>query len=308
MANIGTIIGGGFRVIKEQPAAVAVWAGVYAVLSIGSQLVMHRALGGAMVDPEAIRSGAVSPFGMMISAAPIWIVTAIVYAVLTCAVYRAVLRPSERSFASLRLGMDELRFIGISLLLIVAFIIVGVIVALLFGVVMGGVFAATGGGATSGVLAFVVWLVCVCGIIYFWIRLSLIFPLSFARRAIVIDDAWRLTRGNFWTLFLAYLVIGIISFILTTILVGSAMAPYFAMLAQGLRNPEAMKQISEQIRQQQQDMPMSTMVLMGLLGAVVSTITLVLGSGAAATATRELLLDDGEVLEGDAETTAAIFE
>jgi hypothetical protein len=34
----------------------------------------------------------------------------------------------------------------------------------------------------------------------------------------------------------------------------------------------------------------------------------VLGAGASATATRELLLDSGEVPEGEAESTAAIFE
>lgn len=307
MASIGSIIGGGFRLIMERPVTVAVWAVIYVAFGLGGHFLMVQQ-GGAMFDPAALRSGSVGPFGFIGMAIPIWIASLLFYAVMMCAVFRAVLRPGERGFASLRVGMDELRMIGIILLLGVALIIIGIVAALVFGVVIGGLMAATGGGAMAFIIAILAWLALVCGIIFLWVRLSLIFSLSFVRRRIVIDDAWSLTRNRFWMLFGAYLVIFVITVVLSMVVVWPFMSPYFAQLMAQMRNPEAMQAIQEQQMRQQLEMPLATVLLMTVLNALVSTVTLVLNAGATATATRELLLDDGEVLDDDAESTAAIFE
>ena len=307
MANIGSIIGGGFRLIMERPVTVAVWALIYVAFGLAGHFLMIQQT-GAMLDPAALRSGAVSPFGFIGMAIPIWIASLLFYSVMMCAVFRAVLRPSESGFASLRIGMDELRMIGIILLLVVALIIVGVVAGLVLGVVLGGLFAATGGGAMAFLFSFLTPLALLCGIIFLWVRLSLIFSMSFVRRRIVIDDAWSITRGHFWMLFGAYLVIFIITVTLSMVAVWPFMSPYFAQLVGSMRNPAAFQAVQEQQVRQQLDMPLVTVILMTTLSSIVSTITLVLNAGATATATRELLLDDGEVLDDDVESTAAIFE
>src|ERR1044072_121567 len=167
MPSVCAIVGGAFPLIMQRPLTVAIWAVVYLVFALATRLLVFQQLGVA-ADPAAIQSGAGSPFGVMGSMLPLWIVSLIFYSVMMCAAYRAVLRPSDSGFASLRLGMDELRVTGLMVMLAVALIIVVLVVALVFGVVIGGVVAATGGGAVSIILGFVAWLACFCGSIYVW--------------------------------------------------------------------------------------------------------------------------------------------
>ena len=77
--------------------------------------------------------------------------------------------------------------------------------------------------------------------IYAEVRLSLAFPLTFMRRSFVIGEAWRLTRGRFWTLFGAYFIIGLVYMVLAGILFCFAFGPFFSEVAQGPNSPEAIR-------------------------------------------------------------------
>jgi hypothetical protein len=308
MASIGSIVGGAFRLFRERPATVAIWAGIYILLGVAMPLLMRPSMEAAMAS-GAVEPGAGGPFAMFgWSIVLIWIGSALFYAVMICAVFRAILRPSESSFASLRLGMDELRFIGLALLLGVGLFIIALLGMLLFGVVFGGLIMATGGGAGGAILGFLLWLAVLCGCVYLWVRLSLIFPVTFVRRRMAVDEAWALTRGRFWTLFASYLVIWLITIAILMIVIWPYMAPYIEAMRQGVQNPEAIRQLQQEQMEKQLNMPLATMLLMGVVNAVISVIAQVLGTGVTASATRELLLADGEMLEDDAEGTATIFE
>ena len=102
-------------------------------------------------------------------------------------IYRLALRPSEKGFAHLRLGPDELRLTLVNLILFsvgLAFLLVGLT-------------AATVGGP----LGILVSLAVTGGMIWAGVRLLLATPMTFAEHRIAITDSWRLTKGHFWSLF-----------------------------------------------------------------------------------------------------------
>jgi hypothetical protein len=220
MVTVGGMINGGFRLVRERPLAALAWGVIYLVATGAMmvtvfvpfmQLMMANAAAPNSVDPARM-------FGLMGEMYLLDFVLLLVFTVLMAAALRAALRPAERSFASLRLGMDELRLIGLSLVLVIAFFVM----MLVLGIVVGIVFAAIGiaagsGGAPSGAgiagigIGFVLMmLVIYAAPIFFAVRLSPAYALTMLRRKIVIGEAWRLTSGKFWVMFGGYLVLGLI--------------------------------------------------------------------------------------------------
>ena len=214
--------------------------------------------------------------------------------VLFTATQRAVLRPAERGFAYLRVGGDELRLIGLGFVLAVG-LSIGMFVALLalmivVGIVLAITMAATG-SPVVGILVFSIdYIILIGAMIYAEVRLSLAFPLTFMRRSFVIVEAWRLTSGRFWTLFGAYLILGLVYMVLAGILFFFVFAPFFSAVAQGPNSPEAI-----QLAFQNQAALLSTVnatsatLLLG--GALLSGLTMALFGGAVATAARDLAPD-----------------
>jgi len=127
--------------------------------------------------------------------------------------------------------------------------------------------------------------------IYAEVRLSLAFPLTFVRRNFVIGEAWRLTKGRFWTLFGAYFVIWLLVMVLMAILVGLAVAPFFSELAQGGNTPEAAR-LAFQHEMEQFARVDAANVGFALGGALVSGLAIALFGGAVAIAARDLLPDE----------------
>jgi len=308
MTSVGSIVGGGFRLIRERPVAVVIWAALYALLGFGSQMLALRMVAAVRVGPGEAPdpSAMMGMFGAML---PIYLLLCLLGIVMLCASYRAVLRPGESGFGYLRIGMDELRMLGLFLIIIVVAIVGGFILVLLMSMIAGGLMLAAGNSPLIGlVLGGGLYIAMLGAMIYIYVRLSLMFPLTFARRRISIDGAWALTRGRFWTLFGAYFVIGVISFVLLMAVSLPFTGPMFAGMIEGIRNPQAMEQIQAAQMERQMNQPLAMTALITILNAIVQAVLLALSGGATATATRELLADSGEVLEEDAEATAAIFE
>jgi MFS family permease len=216
----------GFRLIGRRPGAVAAWALIDLVLgglvlaliwmALGSELptliaqiaAARTAAAGAAPDaswaaPLAMKMRAVQwivqPIGLLISV------------MFTCAVYRAMVRPKESRFAFLRIGGDELRLFALGFIYGVM-AVVAVIGLVVVGVVAGGIAIAIfagGHGAGAGwgwFVAVLIALTLFCAAIWVAVRLSLAPPISFAEKRIAIFDSWRLTRGNFWRMFGAYVL------------------------------------------------------------------------------------------------------
>lgn len=304
MTSVGSIINGAFRLIKERPGAVAVWILIYLAMGAVTIFAMRpifemqaATLDGG--DPALVMSDFWSTFGWIFL---IQFAAFLVLLIMFTATQRAVLRPQEGGPGFLRLGMDELRIIALTVILIVLFYVGMVVVTLalvaIFGVAIWGASGGGGGGAAAGafLLAILVMLLIICVAIWLYVRLSLAFPLTFLRRKIVIGESWRLTRGRFWTLFGAYLVLAIIVTILSAIISTVAAGSYWSEIMSKGFTPESMMEAArQQIERMSQ---LDLMTLLGLaLNAVISGVSLALFGGAFATAARELAGD--ETLAGE---------
>ena len=134
----------GFRIIRREPLTLVVWTVVLFAFSLA-----YTALILPMLAPVAALTPPGGPFAhqdpamvprMMALMGRVYAIMVpvllIFVAVSNAAVYRAVLRPAETGFGRLRLGSDELRLLGLYVLLGLLFfgvylatIIVAVIVA-----------------------------------------------------------------------------------------------------------------------------------------------------------------------------------
>jgi hypothetical protein len=224
----------GFRVVWERPWAVAIWAAVQLVVSLALNLFVAVSAGPAAAqltqvnfDSQADLQKAMDLFRQTAPTYLVMLFVALVLlAVFAAAMNRAVLRPSESRFGYMRLASDELRQLGLFIVLllllcgfyfavlIVASVIVGVLIALAGN--------AAGVAATAALIPAVV-----CALIFFGVRLSLASPLTFASGRVNVFGSWAMTRGRFWQLFGAYLIafaLGVVVRVLTLVIALLAVA------------------------------------------------------------------------------------
>jgi hypothetical protein len=218
----------GFRVVRRHPMALVFWAVFYALI-VGLALALAGgSLIGLMGAAEQLEtSGATSPDAFMpvlgAYAAVLIVViplSLIASAMIYAAVSRAVLRPAESAFGYLRLGMDEVRVLVVSIVLFFAFMLVITIVSVLIGVV---------GGIASAAEMPWLWLVVVllalgaaALVIWLAVRLSLAIPITMAERRIAIFDSFAVTKGRFWPLLGMALLASVMSIVVS--LLGSLVA------------------------------------------------------------------------------------
>jgi hypothetical protein len=219
----------------------------------------------------------------------------VVFLVLVAASQRAVLQPEREGFAYLRLGMDELRLVGLGLFLFIVFyiglLIAGIVLTLLAGIVA----VAAGPGAMIPLVF--VEIILILGLsIWIEVRLSLAFPLTMLRGKIVIGESWRATKGRFWTLFGAFLLIFLILLVLWIAVMLVTSGSYFADLAQSGFTPEGMRAAGQRQLERQFGEITPLAVLGWVLTAVAGTVTLAVFGGAIATAARESV-EDPDALE-----------
>ncbi|WP_420137708.1 hypothetical protein [Sphingomonas sp.] len=185
---------------------MAIWTAILFVASLLSGALFMGPIYVARL--QALQNG-ISPAPAIGSFVLIGLLFILLITVLWAAVFRAVMRPEERSFAYLRLGMDELRLLAAVLIIMVGGYLVFLILAVIIGFIGGIVGQAAGlsAGLAIGVLLGLALLV---ASIWVGVRLSVFGPLTILRRKIAIGSAWSLTRGAFWPLFGAYVIIGLI--------------------------------------------------------------------------------------------------
>ena len=221
----------GFRLTREKPRAVLVWAGLMLLSTLAFYGLVLALAGEAFNtvlsagpdggDPEGTLAalGRVAPLYALLL--PLGI---LFYGVLYAAVYRAVLRPGEGGAGHLRLGGDELRLAATfaALFLLLLGLSLGLVVVL--SLVLGGLATAGGGAGLGALLSSLI----VLGVfIFLLVRMSLALPATFAERRIVVFGSWRLTKGRFWPLLGTYLM----SVILSLVVYLLAMMIYFAVAA-----------------------------------------------------------------------------
>ena len=138
MASVGSIIGGGLRVVRDRPGSVAIWGLTYIVGYIVIAVLMALIFAGSIGFGRMSEPGQMPAFsgGFLLGMLFYLLAYVLLLSVLMNAVFRSVLRPEERSFASLRIGSDEWRMFGLVIIVVIAAIILTFIAGLLLGLVM----------------------------------------------------------------------------------------------------------------------------------------------------------------------------
>jgi hypothetical protein len=215
--SVGSFIGGGTAFLRNNLRLVAIWAALYLVVIVALLSFMRPMLGTimdfqrqvAMNKAMGVTTPPVFPAGMFGSFALIELGGLLLMLVAFAAVVRAAAREESEGFLYLRVGMDELRLIGLTLLIILLALAAEFVAILVLGI-LGGVLGAMLGAKVGIGLGIVLGIILFCAAIYAQVRLSLAGVLTVIQHRIVIKDAWRVTKGQFWSLFLSYLVLGII--------------------------------------------------------------------------------------------------
>jgi hypothetical protein len=228
----------GFGLIRRRPGAVLVWGAVralYAVCSFGLiaplfiaqfQDLSRRANGGVTTPPDLSSMMALNSANMLLS-----ILGAFVAAILSCAVFRAVLKPEEGRFAYLRLGAAEvflfLLTFGVTILFIVAVLVT--VIPLMMVVVIAAVVHAAGVAVTIAVAG---GLCLLALLIFVLLRLSVAGSMMVEDGRFHLTDAWALTRGHVSELLLVGILLFVILILIEVVLGAFALAIGLAFLAQ----------------------------------------------------------------------------
>ncbi len=276
----------GFRITRENPAAVAVW-GVWLFLSslVTDALVAASGLGPVLdqmgkqagrTDPAAAQAtlAALGQAGPVLPA--IVLVTYAFGIVFYTALLRAVLRPGERGRTFyLRAGPDELRQLGLLVLVILTLLAYTLGLFLASGVLLAAALALGPGGQFFAALVMAGLFV---ALLYPVVRLSLAPAATFQAGRITLFRTWALTRGLFWPMLASYalavLLAGLV-WLLAMIVFGAL--GFAAALASGggleaLR--DVMKPDLSSVRTLFTPASLATLAFASALGALVYTVTL----------------------------------
>lgn len=213
----------GFRVVRRHPMTALIWGLAYLVLYVATFGLGAGQWAAIMASAQTLeQSSNPSPeemmalgrayMGLLIWLAPLGLV---IGAVLSAAVARAVLRPAESALGYLRLGMDEVRVLGVTLA-------ITVILGLLGGVLLTIVLTVFGLGIASGqavmyLIALILGLGGAALVIWLSVKLCLAVPMTIDRGKFTLFESFKATNGQFWPL-LGMTIIALIMSLIVSIL------------------------------------------------------------------------------------------
>ena len=229
----------GFRVVRRHPLALLFWSLFYGAIMVAAFALMGPNLIAFVAATEALEQSGATP--TMEDFAPIFQMMGVLFAVLLplsligsamiyAAIARSVLRPAENAFGYLRLGMDEVRVLAVSLVLFIALTLLMVVLS---GIV-GGAIGLTVAAEAPALWLLVVLLVLASIALMIWlaVRLSLAIPITMAERRIAIFDSFNLTKGRFWPLLGMALLAWVMSIVVS--ILGSLVAMPVQLATGGL--------------------------------------------------------------------------
>ena len=282
MISIGSVIAGAFRLFREQPVALLIWWALATMVAAATGLAILQVMSpsAAPPTPEA------AIFSLLAVFLPVYLFGILISVVQSAAAFRAVMRPYESMAGFLRVGMDELRVLGMGALWTIALLIFYFILAafaFIVGDMLGGM---RGVGSSLGLLLILLVLLSPIwgGMIFFHVRLSPALPLTILRRTFVIGEAWRATKGQFWPLFAAYLVVTLLILALYIFVFALLSGPVWAALVSG---------ISPTVARGAWGTFGPFMVFGWFVNGALSTVVYALWAGSVGTATQQLIHDQG---------------
>lgn len=238
----------GFRVVRRRPSIALFWGAAYLFLFLAMFGLGAGQWAQIIAAAEAIEQSAdpspedLMAVGRMYAEVMAWILPLglIVSSILSAAVARSVLRPQQSAWGYLRLGMDELRVLAVTL---VVGLIVGLSTTALFAVVMTlfGFGVATG-QAVMFLLALILGLAAAALGVWLSVKLCLAVPMTIDRGKIVIFDSFKATKGQFWPL-LGMALLAIVMALLVSIL-GSIISSAADLATGGMARLSALEGLS----------------------------------------------------------------
>ena len=228
----------GFRVVRRQPLSLVFWSLFYAAGMVAAFAMVGPTLISFVTATEQLEQSGTTP--TMEDFAPLFQMMGLLFAVLLpisliasamiyAAVARAVLRPGESAFGYLRLGMDEVRVLVVSVVLFLVLMALLFVSSGLIGVAIGMTVAAE----VPALWLLVVLLVLGAIALFTWlsVRLSLAIPITMAEQRFAIFDSFAFTRGRFWPLLGMALLAWVLSMVVG--LLGSLVAMPLQMATGG---------------------------------------------------------------------------
>ena len=127
----------GFRITRENPRAFAWWVGAsffFSVLAIVVDAFMPASVRQGLASLSADQTLTLTQFAdTMILAAPVLIFALAVLSITSAAVYRLIFRHDDDRFGYLRLGADEFRLMGLTVICAMLGIALVVAVSMVLG-------------------------------------------------------------------------------------------------------------------------------------------------------------------------------
>lgn len=225
----------GFSLIKRDPLTflgctlIFVAFGVYMALTMVPAYVEYFSILAKNPNDQA---AALEAVGRLFAAVGVlYLLMVPVYMVTLGALTRSVVHgQSQGWFLGLKFGGDELRILLVT--------IVGYILTMLpyfggalVGGIVGGVLMAVTGNQAAMFLVVVGVVVGLCMMIWVGVRLSFAGPATIAEGRFVIFDSWAMTKGRFWTLFLAYLLLFVIITVIELVILAVMLLAAGGMIA-----------------------------------------------------------------------------
>lgn len=208
--SIGGAVGEGFGLIRRRPLSVFMWGLLTILPAVASVGIMMPAMGSivesmvqaaAQGDPESTAMPDEMMAHMMqfqAVMAPLNAVRFVLGVVVYTAIVRAVVRPRESSFFSMRLSMDEVRVFVVSLAIIIGAVVAAVLLSLVAVAIGAGVWEVV--GQAKGLVIAGLVIGCIVGALLIGGRLSLLVPATVRFRTFAFAEGWNLGKGRSWSL------------------------------------------------------------------------------------------------------------
>jgi hypothetical protein len=146
--------------------------------------------------------------------------TLVVQLMIVMAVYRLMFRPEDRGWLYLRFGPDELRGLGVSVILLVGIAAIAILA----------VFVARAVQPWSGFATTLVAMAALVVASWLMVRFGFVLPLCVADRRIDFARSWRLTRGRTWALVGMALLAGCLGLLMSVLIWGAFFALSLAVV------------------------------------------------------------------------------
>lgn len=200
--SIGKAIGDAFDLAIKRPISVLVWGAATVVPVVASFALILPAMeampaNGTEAESQAAMMEAMSH--MQAQTSLVSLAQYLLMAMLYTAIFRAIIRPQQRSFFSMRLGMDELRVAVAGLAIGIGVWVAVVVVAVLLGLLIYALYASVG-PQTAIWTGIGLGLLVVLALLWGLARTSLIAPASVLMRDFAFGPGWNMAKGQTWAL------------------------------------------------------------------------------------------------------------